>query len=161
LGIKEVIIMKRLYLLLMIITILFLSGCQSPAEDARMIVFDIYNTHEEIEFDEVTVPDDFYYSGFASFTTSNEDGFTLILLKDDIYSELLISWDDFDGNEVSIKSIQIKYFDLVSDKYFSLEAVEEGYVYEGMSYEDAFKNFSSIRIDDIKWIIDELGYEIQ
>lgn len=154
--------MKKIYFMLILITVLFIYGCQSPADDARETVYDIYKEHSNIVFNGVSLPDDLYYSGFSSYTTANDEGFELILLKDDIYSELMIEWESFEGGEVIINSIQINYYDFDNEKYFSIESENEnGLLYEGITYDETIKNFSSIRIDDIQWIIEELGYEIK
>lgn len=154
--------MKKLILLFLFLTIFILGACQSPAEDGRETVLDIYNNHSHIEFENVSLPENFHYSGFSSFTTSSQDAFELILLKEDIYSELIIEWDYMAGEDVTILSIQISYYDFNNEVYFTIESEKDnGLIYESLSYDEAFENFSSIRIDDIQWIIQELGYEIQ
>lgn len=153
--------MKKIYLILLLNSILLLNGCQSPAEDGRETVYKIYEAHSYIDMESVSVPEDFYYSGFSSYTTASEDGFKLVLLKDDIYSELIIEWDDFTNEEVTINLIQIIYYDFESDQYFLLESEEDDFVYEGYNYDSIVKNLSSIRIDDIQWIIENLGYEYE
>lgn len=142
--------------------IFLLSACQSPAEEGRKTVYNIYEMHDYVDLGEIGLPDDFYYSGFSSYTSSSEDGFKLILLKEDIYSELIIEWTSFDNQKVIINSIQIIYYDFQNEAYFSLTSEQEnGLVYEGISYDETLTNLSNIRIKDIQWIIEELGYDVQ
>lgn len=154
--------MKKIYFIIILITVLFLNGCQSSAEDGRESVYDIYVAHTNIELEEVTLPEDLYYSGFSSYTKASDEEFELILLKDDIYSELLIEWESFEGGKVIINAIQINYYDFANEKYITLESEEEnGLLIDGLTYDETVKTFSSIRIDDIQWIIEELGYEVK
>ncbi|MFP4478885.1 MAG: hypothetical protein ACOC2U_03970 [bacterium] len=154
--------MKKIYFTFILIAISLLSACQSPAEDGRESVLEIYNAHEEVEFEVVSMPEDFYYGGFSSYTRASDHNFKLILLRDDIYSELLIEWDGFVGEKVRIESIQMNYYNFAKEQFLSIESEEEnGLLFEGLTYTDTLKKFSSIRIEDIQWIIESLGYEIQ
>ncbi|MDA3931291.1 MAG: hypothetical protein PF513_00990 [Tenericutes bacterium] len=154
--------MKKVNLVLLILLLIFLSGCQSKSEAARETVYDIYEMHSTIVLEDVSIEDNFFYSGFSSYTTASDEDFKLILLKNDVYSELIIKWEDFSNEEVTIKLIQIIYYDFENEAYFTVKSEEEdGLILDVESYDELVFDFSKIRIDDIQWVLEKLGYEIE
>ncbi|QWC00600.1 hypothetical protein KHQ88_03250 [Mycoplasmatota bacterium] len=152
--------MRKIIVLFVIVLSFTLTACQPNAHTIREDIFNIYHDQTSIIEEDISMNSDVYYSGFSSYTVANDDQVTLFLLKEDIYSEMILDFGKEISNDIEIDKIKVKYYHFDSNIYYSIETSDENLVLSSDSYSKVINDFSELRIEDIQWILEELGYEV-
>lgn len=161
--------MKKIILLLFLTSLFILAGCSNVSVESRNQLYSYLESKgfEEESYSDNVALEDMSYGGFSNYGYLDHEHLDLLYLRDTIYVQVIYHFDyvelDNDMIRLTVSTIEITYQNIAENEvlYLLKSDINEVSDMTVSAYEDYMVFLYELRLKDVVWVIDALGYELK
>ena len=161
--------MKKVLVFLLMMCLFVLSGCDNESIIARDYLYG-YLEDEDFEVDIATIDvydyQDQRFGGFSNYGFADDEHLELMYLKDSVLAEVCYSFTyhrvSVDSINLVIDQVKITYTNIETNEYIHIvkDNLNDSYAFTQIEYDEFLVALYELRLQDVVWVLDHLGYEV-